>query len=132
METVGQRIEILIKDKKLTQTKVAEMLNLSQSHISALCSGKKVLGNRTASDICREFGVSRSWLLYGEGEMFVQRTENEELAMLFADLLQEVDGSFRKRFVSAILSYPVDKLAVLEEFISSLLPKEENNKAEDE
>ena len=132
MENVSERISLLNKTLGITKAAFAERLHISKPFVSEMCSGAKKTSDRTISDICRVVDVSWSWLLYGEGEMFVQRTENEELAMLFPDLLQEVDGSFRKRFVSAILSYPVDKLAVLEEFISSLLPKEENNKAEDE
>ena len=121
MEAVGDRIKLLMKDKHLTQTQFAESLNLTQSHISRLCSGTQVLSDRTASDICREYGVSRVWLMEGIGDMYVKRTENEELAMLFADLLQEADDSFRKRFVAAMLTYPIDKLEALYDFVAALL-----------
>lgn len=57
----------------------------------------------------------------GIGDMYVKRTENEELAMLFADLLQEADDSFRKRFVAAMLTYPIDKLEALYDFVAALL-----------
>lgn len=85
-----------------------------------ICAGSKTPSDRTISDICREFGVSLAWLQDGEGEMYVQRSQNEQLALMVADLMAESDDSFRKRFVSAFLAFPPDKLAVLEEFIDSL------------
>ena len=82
--------------------------------------GSREPSERTISDICRVFGVSLAWLQDGVGEMFVQRSANEELALMVADLMAESDDSFRKRFVSAFLAFPPDKLAVLEEFIDTL------------
>ena len=52
--------------------------------------------------------------------MFLPRSKNEELALMVANLMAETDDSFRKRFVSAFLAFPPDKLAVLEEFIDLL------------
>lgn len=85
-----------------------------------ICAGSKTPSDRTISDICRVFGVSLAWLQDGEGEMYVQRSANEQLALMVADLMAESDDSFRKRFVSAFLAFPPDKLSVLEEFIDSL------------
>lgn len=120
MSTINDRIALLIKDKGLKRTEFAERLHVSGPFISMICSGTKVPSDRTISDICREFGVSLAWLQDGEGEMYVQRSQNEQLALMVADLMAESDDSFRKRFVSAFLAFPPDKLAVLEEFINSL------------
>lgn len=120
MSTINDRIALLIKYKGLKRTEFAERLHVSGPFISMICSGAKVPSDRTISDICREFGVSLAWLQDGEGEMYVQRSQNEQLALMVADLMAESDDSFRKRFVSAFLAFPPDKLAVLEEFIDSL------------
>lgn len=120
MFSIGERLSALMRDQHLTQAQFADRLHLTQPHVSALCSGRKPFTDRTISDICREFGVSLAWLQDGEGEMYVQRSRNEQLALMVADLMAESDDSFRKRFVSAFLAFPPDKLAVLEEFIDSL------------
>lgn len=120
MSTINDRIALLIKYKGLKRTEFAERLHVSGPFISMICSGAKVPSDRTISDICREFGVSLAWLQDGEGEMYVQRSQNEQLALMVADLMAESDDSFRKRFVSAFLAFPPDELAVLEEFIDSL------------
>lgn len=125
LSTVNERIAHLIEVSGLTKTAFANRVNLSQPFVSGICSGVKSPSERTISDICRVFGVSLAWLQDGVGEMFVQRSANEELAIMVADLMAESDDSFRKRFVSAFLAFPPDKLAVLEEFIDTLA----NNKS---
>ncbi len=106
MNTINDRIAYLIKDLGITKTKFAETINLSQPFVSAVCSGSKMPSDRTISDICREFNVSLTWLEDGEGEMYVQRSENERMAMLFTDVLAEADESTRKRGIAAALEMP--------------------------
>lgn len=120
MSTTNERIAFLIKDQGLTQSKFAERIHLTQAHVSRICSGTYIPTERTISDICREFNVSLAWLEDGIGEMYVQRSVNEELALMVTDLMSEADDSFRKRFVSAFLAFPPEKLAVLEEFVNEL------------
>ena len=120
IDTVNDRIAYLIQSTGLTKTAFAARLNISQPFISAVCSGAKVPSDRTLSDICREFGVSPDWLREGTGPMYLQRTANEELAAMCEELLSDPDGSFRRRFVQAFLSFPPDKLDVLREFLEKL------------
>lgn len=106
LNTINDRIAYLIKDLGITKTKFAETINLSQPFVSAVCSGSKMPSDRTISDICREFNVSLAWLEDGKGEMYVQRSENERMAMLFTDVLAEADESTRKRGIAAALEMP--------------------------
>lgn len=106
LSTIGERLVYLMKDLRLTQSELADKLHLTQPHISALCSGRKPFTDRTISDICREFGVSLAWLETGEGEMYVQRSENERMALMFADVLAEADESVRKRCIAAAMEMP--------------------------
>lgn len=120
MGTINERFAFLIKDQGLTQTKIADSLHLTQSHVSGLCSGAKNLSDRTISDICRVFGVSEAWLRDGVGEMYVRRSANEELAILVNDLMSDADESFRKRFVSLLLALPPESWAAIEDFAKKL------------
>lgn len=106
VSTINDRIAYLIKDLGITKTKFAETINLSQPFVSAICSGSKVPSDRTIADICREFNVSLAWLETGEGEMYVQRSENERMALMFADVLAEADESVRKRCIAAAMEMP--------------------------
>ena len=120
MGTINERFAFLIKDQGLTQTKIADSLHLTQSHVSGLCSGAKNLSDRTISDICRVFCVSEARLRDGVGEMYVRRSANEELAILVNDLMSDADESFRKRFVSLLLALPPESWAAVEDFAKKL------------
>ena len=106
MDTINSRIEFLIKDLEITKTSFAEQLHVSVAFISGLCSGVKNPSDRTISDIRRVFGVSEAWLRDGTEPMYVQRSENERMAMLFNDVLAEADESTRKRGIAAALDMP--------------------------
>lgn len=106
MSTINERIAALIKDQGLKRSEFAERLHVSGPFISMVCSGSKTPSERTIADICREFGVSLAWLETGEGEMYVQRSENERLALMFADVLSEADESTRKRCIAAAMEMP--------------------------
>ena len=106
METINERIAFLISDLGISKTKFAERLNISPSFVTRICAGDKIPSDRTSSDICREFNVSLAWLEDGEGEMYVQRSENERMALMFTDVLAEADESTRKRGIAAALDMP--------------------------
>ena len=106
METINERIAFLISDLGISKTKFAERLNISPSFVTRICAGDKIPSDRTSSDICREFNVSLAWLEDGEGEMYVQRSENERMSLMFTDVLAEADESTRKRGIAAALEMP--------------------------
>ena len=118
MSTINERIAYLIKDLGITKTKFAETINLSQPFVSAVCSGAKTPSDRTISDICREFNVSLAWLEDG-----VQRSANEELALLVTDIMSDADDSFRKRFISLLMALPPENWAAIESFVEELQKK---------
>ena len=128
MSTINERIAYLIKDLGITKTKFAETINLSQPFVSAVCSGSKTPSDRTISDICREFNVSLAWLEDGVGEMYVQRSANEELALLVTDIMSDADDSFRKRFISLLMALPPEDWIKIEHFVDSL---QKNNLSKD-
>ena len=120
MQTIGDRISLVIKRSGLTKTKFAEQLHLSQPFISVICSGAKQPSDRTIADICREFNVSEAWLRDGAGDMEVKRTMNQELALMVNELMTESDESYRKRFVAALLELPPEFWPELKRFLEKL------------
>ena len=120
MQTIGERISLVIKRSGLTKTKFAEQLHLSQPFVSGICSGAKQPSDRTIADICREFNVSEAWLRDGSGDMEVKRTMNQELALMVNELMTESDESYRKRFVAALLDLPPEFWPELKRFLEKL------------
>ena len=113
MSTIGDRIAEIIESQKIKKVQFAARINVDQSYISQLTSGKKVPSDRTIADICREFSVSEEWLRTGRGEMFIQKTESEELAAFFGDLLKD-EPDFRHRLIAAMSRLTLDEWKVLE------------------
>lgn len=66
-----ERIKAIRKQAKLSQTEFAGRLGLTQNYVSLIESGQRTPADRTIGDICREFGISKDWLLTGDGEMRV-------------------------------------------------------------
>ena len=53
----------------LTQNEIAEQLGVSKAYVNALFAGRKEFGKKQAAIWENHFGLSKSWLLTGEGEM---------------------------------------------------------------
>lgn len=107
METIGERIKIVRKEKGLTQQTFADKLGLKRNTIGSYEIDAGLPSDRTISDICREFGVNEIWLRTGDGEPFQQESREEQI-MRFA--AQTVKGSdeFRKAFVSMLTKMDAD------------------------
>lgn len=120
MNTINDRIALLIKDLGITRSSFADRIRVSRPFVSELCSGVKQPSDRTIADIAREFGVSLAWLQYGEGEMYVKRSANEELGLLVANIMSDADDSFRKRFVTLLMALPPEDWGKIERFIDEL------------
>ena len=82
--TIGDRLKLLRKELKMTQTDFGERLGVKGNTITNYETGNRSLSEQTIRSICREFNVNKSWLLEGTGNMFV---ETDELEILIAKML---------------------------------------------
>ena len=114
------RIILVIADSGLTKSRFADRLKITPAFLSQICSGVRMPSDRTISDICREFNVSLAWLEDGVGEMYVQRSANEELGLLVSNIMSDADDSFRKRFISLLMALPPEKWSEIENFVKKL------------
>ena len=120
---MNERIRQLRNSLRLSQSEFGAKIGLSQNYIWMIEKGERTPSDRTISDICREFNVSLAWLENGVGEMYVQRSTNEELALLVTDIMSDADDSFRKRFISLLMALPPEKWAAIEAFVGELQKK---------
>lgn len=131
MNTINDRIALLIKDLGITRSSFADRIRVSRPFVSELCSGVKQPSDRTIADIAREFGVSLAWLEDGEGEMYVKRSANEELALLVSNIMSDADDSFRKRFITLLAALPPEDWGKIERFIDELQKSDSAKSTED-
>ena len=76
LDTMRVALKKFFADKGLSQTKIAELVGVSQQTVSGLLSNRN-FGKRTAQRWCDEFGLNPAWLITGEGEMFLADKERK-------------------------------------------------------
>lgn len=117
---MNERLKKLRKALDLTQQQLAEHLGVKRNTVAQWELGINAITEQVITSICREFDVNKEWLRTGEGEMFVIRSDEEELAAFFGDILND-GSSFKKRFISALAALDTEDWEVIEKFINSII-----------
>lgn len=96
---MNERVRQLRKEiLKLTQQEFAKSINISRSNLGGIETGAVSVTNRVLSDICNEYGVNENWIRNGEGEVFVDLSEDEYIASLMGDIIA-TDDKFMKNMI---------------------------------
>lgn len=119
------RLKELRKALNLTQQKFADKLGVKQNTIAQYEMGRNDPSDAVIISICREFGVSESWLRNGEGEMFIPMTLDEEIASFIGSIQADIEPTFQKRFISALAKLSPDDWKVIERFIKNMIDERE-------
>ena len=69
--TIGKRIVAVRKHYGLSQQKFADRIDVKRNTVSKYEYDLVTPSSASITLICREFGVSRDWLMTGEGEMLL-------------------------------------------------------------
>lgn len=86
MDKKLEQLRQFLKDKGLTQAKIAETLGVDRGYINQLLTGRKAFGKKVAEQWSDQFGLSKSWLLTGDGDMEKEATKSVDNASLCFDL----------------------------------------------
>lgn len=70
MSPIGNILREYFDKEGISQSEIAEKLNVSKAYINALFNGNSTFGKKSAEKWSAEFGFSKSFLLTGEGAMF--------------------------------------------------------------
>lgn len=127
------RIKLVRQKEGLTQEQFAGRIGLSRNFVAKIEIGNRVPSDRTIADICREFGVSETWLRTGVGDPYEVRTREEEMGDLLGSLMKDSPESFRSRLITALLRFDPDgsEWQVLENIYNSVAA-EANKKETDQ
>lgn len=120
MSTINERVQAVINATQLSKAKFAAPIHVTPQFLSAVCSGKSSLSERTIKDICREYGVDDVWLRTGIGEMFRPRTREDEITSFCADLLGPDATDFQRDFVAILATLSPEGWDLLEKKINEL------------
>lgn len=70
MEDIIKSLAEYFGNQGIKQKDIAESMGVSLSYINALFTGRKPIGKKSAQKFSELYGLSKAWLLTGEGEMF--------------------------------------------------------------
>lgn len=123
---MAERIKLLRKALGLTQQEFSDTIKVKRSTLATYESGRNEPIDAVITLICREFDVNEKWLRFGTGEMFIKKTEDEEISEMLADIQLSGSGSFKHRLAVALARLDDDGWKWLEEFVNSIANQSDN------
>ena len=126
--TINERVFDLRKNTlHLTMEEFGKQLGVQKSAVSKIEKGVVSVSDQIFISICREFHVRPEWLRDGTGDMFVQRSRNQVIAEFLNEVMEDVEPSFRKRFIEALSVLDESDWAVLEKIADQLAARKKDS-----
>ena len=129
---MNERIKLLRKALELNQSDFGARIGVKQGTVAAYESGARVPLDSVVVSICREFGVSESWLRSGEGEMFLQLSREEEITKFCMSIIRDPDSEFQRQFVSVLARLEPPQWQLLSDMADKLLAQRDAQKKDAE
>lgn len=105
MQTINERIGILIDTLEMTKTSFAESLKVSQQYVSKLIrSGNP--SERLIDDICEKFNVNEDWLRTGNGGKENMFIPDDIKYLQNVGRLGKEQNEFKKFYLNMMLNLP--------------------------
>lgn len=114
------RIKKIRKDKKLTQVEFGERIGVKGNTITNYETGLRNPTDAVILSICREFDVNENWLRTGLGDVYKKYTRNQEIQAFANDVMEELDSSFKKRFIQALSKLNEREWETIEKIVNEL------------
>lgn len=116
---IVDRIKILRKELNLTQTEFGDKIGVSRNTIAGYENGYRTPMDQTIKSICREFNVEHLWLTTGEGNMFADVNEDDEIIELMNKALSNENEFIRNVFIS-FAKLDMEDLEALENVMNNI------------
>lgn len=120
---IGERIRYVretAEGKKISMATFAARIKASPAAVSQWETGDRNPTDVYIRTISREFGVSETWLLTGEGDMHAPMTREQEIAQITADLYNADPDGTAYKFMKALSELSVDTWKDIRAFIDKV------------
>ena len=107
--TTGERIKLLRKEFKLTQSEFGERIGLKQTAIGTYETGIRNVPDRTISQISQAFRIREEWLRFGE--------EPRDIPQVSSFLNDSDLDDLDRTILRAYIDLPSEKRQVLKDYI---------------
>lgn len=125
---MNERIKQVRKGCGLKQAEFAERIGVKAGTVTSYETGLRVPSDAVIFSICREFGVSETWLRTGDGEMFLPVNADEELAQVLAET-QRSDDPLIKSIIKSYWSMDDAGKSVIRQLVADLAEAVQEDKA---
>lgn len=116
---MNERLKMIRKAKHMTQTELAEILNIKQTAISAIESGRASLTARNKQMLYEKLYVSPDFLEHGIGDMFLPELPQDTFSRILSEI-EESEDSFIKTFLQTYWALDSTSKQVIQSFICAL------------
>lgn len=117
---MNNRIKEIRTHYGLTQQEFADAIRVKRNTVATYEMGRSTPSDAAIALICKKFYVNEDWLRTGEGEPYIKRSKDEEIAEMLADVQLGGDESFKHRFISALAKMDEDGWKMLEKLIDDI------------
>ena len=126
---MDERIKELRKVLGFTQQEFSDRIGVKRNTVAQYEMGRNPPNDTVITLICREFNVNEDWLRTGDGEMFIERSRDEELAAFFGDLLSG-QPDFKRRLITVLSRLDESEWELLEKMADKLMDEMQKEKAD--
>ena len=110
---MNNRISAVRKHFGLTQEEFGKRLGISRNYVWMLERGEREPSQRTIKDICDKFNINDSWLRFGEGEMVLFRSREDEI-LSFMGEIADGPNNLKKRLIAVLANLEEEDWELLE------------------
>lgn len=117
---MNDRIRELRKALGLTLEKFGERIGVTKMTISRIEKGVNNVTDQMFKSICREFNVNEEWLRTGNGSMFNELSQKEQITKIVENALSNSDEFVKNAFIALGKLKPED-WKVIEKLIDGMI-----------
>lgn len=119
MDTIGERIKRVRKDRKLTQEEFAIALGTKRGNISKYEIDENSPSDAIVSLLKDRFSVNEVWLRTGEGEPYIERSREKRIEDFFRDV-EMGDNEFKKAFIEGLAKLTAEEWVTIEKICKKM------------
>ncbi len=120
---MNSRIKDVRVALKLSQEEFGRRLGVTRGAVTNIEFNKTEPKPLFVELLCREFDVNETWLRTGEGEMFIKKSRDQEIAAFMGNVLKG-EPDFRRRFIAVLSRMSAAEWELLEQKIKEISEEE--------
>lgn len=117
---IADRVREARESFNLSQTAFGARIGATRDAINNVENRRAEASNMLLTAICREYSIDEIWLRTGVGEMFKERTREEDIAAFLGSVLGGKCTDFQRRLVSVLARMDVSEWELLEKKLDEL------------